>query len=135
MKNNTLIGIIIIVLVIGIAAFFFTQRQKSTNNLTDQTENIQVEPIDTGKVISVTADKNQLNPKDFSVEQTKALNLRVTAIDHDYQFKVNGYDRIDMTLQKGETTNVLIEALGVGEYTYSCGTGCSGTITVIHEDD
>ncbi|MBI3443636.1 cupredoxin domain-containing protein [Candidatus Woesebacteria bacterium] len=80
--------------------------------------------------VEVVAKDNKFEPNEFKIGLQNTLNLNVNAIDRDYTFRVEGYKRLDANFPKGKTTTIKIEFLGVGEYPFSCGTGCSGKITI-----
>lgn len=55
--------------------------------------------------------------------------LRIEASDRDYYFKIPG-EGFDIVVPRGTTAMVDIGPLRVGTRTFTCGTGCSGTIVV-----
>jgi hypothetical protein len=137
MKNNTFIVVVILILLAIVGYFYLGKRNEQQNLNTSENPEFTSEDITAANdlIIKVTADKGVLTPKEFRVSQTKNLVLVVTAVDRDYSFKVTGYPRLDYTMKKGESTSLLIDALGVGEYTYTCGPGCNGSIVVEQEGD
>ncbi len=136
-------GIIFIIILIAlILAGGYVFNSKSTKNLPNSavvntsvspTEGIP-DPLHTINA-STIAQKNTFTPSEFRIPLSKTLKLTVTAEDKDYSFKVEKYERLDTTILKGETKTISISNLGVGQYVYSCGTGCSGKIIVEQEDD
>jgi hypothetical protein len=94
-----------------------------------QKEAVQKVEEKTDKV-TVNANNGQFEPKDFTIDLFDKLILNVTAVDRDYTFKIAGYPRLDTVIAKGQTALVEVKSLGVDKYNYTCGTGCSGTITV-----
>jgi hypothetical protein len=135
MKFNVVLIFVAILIILG-GFFYFRQirPQTSNENTTNQNSGTDIEPSNI-TTIEVIANNGTLTPNEFAVPQSMNLRLQVQAVDKDYSFKVNGYPRLDFTMKKGDSTSLLIDALGVGEYTYTCGTNCKGTITVEPEAD
>jgi len=74
-------------------------------------------------------------PDSFKVELFDMVKLNISAVDRDYVFKVRDYPRMDVSVPAGKTIVATIEFLGVGDYVFECGQGCTGTITVVQERD
>lgn len=62
------------------------------------------------------------------------VTLNITAVDQDYVFQHADWG-IDVSLPKGQTTAVTVDALSVGDSTFSCGPDCQGTIAVRGKSD
>jgi hypothetical protein len=83
----------------------------------------------------VVAKGGKFAPDSFKVELFDTVKLNISAVDRDYVFKVRDYPRMDVSIPTGKTAVAAIEFLGVGDYVFDCGQGCSGTITVVQERD
>lgn len=141
MKNNTLIISILIILLLVAGWIFIIQKKTiqrpSTlpNPSSFTNDQVSTIPTQTELTLDVTANNGKFTPNQFTVSQLVTLNIRVNSIDADYTFKVKGYPRLDSTFKKGVVSTHSIENLGVGEYPYTCGNGCSGTIIVEQAGD
>jgi hypothetical protein len=127
---------LVVTILLLLAVVFISKR--SADQLTEQEEQQQAQIIDKGEtfpVIPVVAENGKFEPSSFTVAQSQKLVLSVTAMDDDYLFEVKGYPRLSTPIEEGETVNVVIEALGVGQYDYTCGKGCSGQIIVETSSD
>ncbi len=112
------------------AIFYATVKKDSLPNNKKLAES--EDPV---KAFSVTADKNTFTPREFTVEHLTIGKFQITAVDRDYSFTVDGYPRFDTEIKKGETKILEISSLGVGEYQYFCGDGCTGKIIVSPQAD
>lgn len=135
--KTTLLFIFLVIAILFLGGFvYLKQTQKLPLRSPEmQTGEPVAQPEQSAKTVDVTAQNNAFSPDTFTLGQSEALQLRVTAVDREYQFKIQGYDRLSTTFAKGSTRSHLIDKLGVGEYTYTCGSGCKGTITVESEED
>lgn len=135
MKSNQIKLLISIVSVIFILSglFALSQRSQRPQELTPVSQS-QTDEFK-GKDIEVVANNGVFNPSDFETELFSDINLSVTAVDKDYTFEVEGYPRLTEKVKKGETKIIKIDALGIGEYTYTCSANCKGTITVGQQAD
>jgi len=87
------------------------------------------------QTVNVRADGGKFVPDSFKVELFDMVKLNISAVDRDYVFKVRDYPRMDVSVPAGKTIVATIEFLGVGDYVFECGQGCTGTITVVQERD
>ena len=139
MKNIVFI-VIILVIVIG-GGFLYVSRQgkyqlpSTTNNTSLSSNQVTTIPSAKSVLVEVTANNGKLSPNEFRVPLLGTLNLHVNSIDKDYVFKVQGYPRLDTTFKKGVVVTYPINDLGVGEYVFTCGDGCTGKIVVEQQGD
>lgn len=89
----------------------------------------------TVRTMNVIADSGKFTPSQIDTVLFSDIDLIVTAKDRDYEFRVQGYPRLDSNIKKGESKKIELYALGVGEYDYTCGTGCKGKIVVNRQND
>ena len=87
------------------------------------------------ETVKVVADGGQFTPSSFKVELFDTVKLNISAVDRDYTFKIRDYPRMDVSIPKGKTVMASVQYLGVGDYVFDCGPGCSGTINVVQERD
>lgn len=132
MKNRFLLPILVVILVITLFVAGFYLLLKSRINIANTTPKTTEEGVADEQTVNVnvTANNGKFEPNSFKSDLFGTLNLNVNAVDSDYQFKVEDYPRLDANLAKGKTTTIKIQYLGLGDYTFTCGEGCSGTITI-----
>ena len=132
MKNKQFIPILLVtVLLVG----GYYAYQKSRINIPNTTPTRNDEVLNREQTINVIADGGKFTPNSFKVELFDTLILNISAVDQNYTFKVRDYPRMDTAILAGKSTSAKIQYLGVGEYVFDCGQGCSGTITVVQERD
>ena len=129
MKNRFLLPSVLVIALFA-TGFYLSQKSRSDiSNTTPKTTEGAVADEQTVNV-NVTANNGKFEPNSFKSDIFGTLNLNVNAVDKDYQFKVEDYSRLDANLAKGKTTTIKIQFLGLGDYIFTCGEGCSGTITI-----
>ena len=132
MKNKQFIPILLVtVLLVG----GYYAYQKSRINIPNTTPTRNDEVLNREQTINVIADGGKFTPNSFKVELFDTQILNISAVDQNYTFKVRDYPRMDTSIAAGKTAIAKIEFLGVGEYIFDCGQGCTGTITVVQERD
>lgn len=132
MKNRFLL-LSLLVIALFIAGFYLLQ--KSRTNIPDTTPKTNTELTNREQTVNVTANGGTFTPNSFKVELFDTMNLNISAVDRDYAFRVREYPRMDTNIAAGKSAIAKIEFLGVGEYVFDCGEGCTGTITVVQERD
>jgi hypothetical protein len=125
---------VIILLIVGSLVVFKMKRGNQTAPLPIQ-ESAQLSPTNVSDTTAVNASNNSFSPANFSAVHLDTLVLSVTAVDHDYSFAIPDYPRLDTVIPKGTTKQIVIGGLGVGEYTYTCGTGCTGKLSIVQSSD
>ena len=129
MKNKFLLPSLLVIALFAIG--FYLLQKPSTNISTTTPIKTEGGVADEQTVnVNVTANNGKFEPNSFKSDLFGTLNLNVNAVDKDYQFKVEDYPRLDANLAKGKTTTIKIQFLGLGDYIFTCGEGCSGTITI-----
>ena len=129
MKNRFLLPSVLVIALFA-TGFYLSQKSRSDiSNTTPKTTEGAVADEQTVN-LNVTANNGKFEPNSFKSDIFGTLNLNVNAVDKDYQFKVEDYSRLDANLAKGKTTTIKIQFLGLGDYIFTCGEGCSGTITI-----
>jgi len=132
MKNRLLIPILLVIVLFVLGYYLF---QKSKTNSSNTTPKTTEEILNRVQTVNVTANGGTFTPNSFKVELFDTMNLNISAVDRDYSFKVREYPRMDTSIATGKSVIAKIEFLGVGEYVFDCGKGCTGTITVVQERD
>ncbi|HJZ06036.1 hypothetical protein A2634_00990 [Candidatus Amesbacteria bacterium RIFCSPHIGHO2_01_FULL_48_32] len=125
MKVRLLLFVLTVVGLIALGYYLF-QRSKP--------EPVE-EVLNRVQTVNVRADGGKFVPDSFKVELFDMVKLNISAVDRDYVFKVRDYPRMDVSVPAGKTIVATIEFLGVGDYVFECGQGCTGTITVVQERD
>jgi hypothetical protein len=144
------ITVVIVVIVLLIGAYLYLQRGKVAKqtvevptgteediNGADTTEpkrvvnrTITIAP----RVISVTAKNGVFTPNKFELGVLDPVSLAIEAVDKDYSFVVKD-GGFNYTIKKGSVSEIAIGGLGSGAHTFTCGSGCSGTITLVSKND
>lgn len=135
MKNRFLLPIILVIVLFVAGYYLFQLFQKSKTNSSNTTPKTTEEVLNRIQTVNVTANGGTFTPNSFKVELFDTTNLNISAVDRDYSFKVREYPRMDTSIAVGKTAIAKIEFLGVGEYVFDCGEGCTGTISVVQERD
>lgn len=133
--NNKGIAVILVTLliVLGIYAITRVQNQPLTENTTTSESQLPAKaPQELNTAI--TANNGEFTPNIINFQSHDNVVLQVTAQDRDYTFNLEEIG-LTQTIARGSTTEVSLVGLGVGSHTFTCGTGCSGTITVAVEAD
>ena len=140
MKNRILVPVVLVI-VLSLAGYYLLQLfplqlfQKSKTNGSNTIPKTTDEVLNREQTVNVTATGGKFTPNSFKVELFDTLILNISAVDQNYTFKVRDYPRMDTSIAAGKTAIAKIEFLGVGEYIFDCGQGCTGTITVVQERD
>ena len=104
--------------------------QPSTNLLSPPVPILE----NTNAAITVVAANGLFTPSSIEVKHLENAMLSIFASDRDYLFRIKE-GGIDFTITRGTTVLVDIGGLGVGNYTFDCGSGCNGTVTVVGKAD
>ncbi len=71
------------------------------------------------RIFELKGEKNKLYPKSFIAYQNDILNIKLTAVDKDYDFHLEGYN-LEIKAAQGETKTFEFQALNVGKYYFYC---------------
>jgi hypothetical protein len=129
---------VIVLVIAGIllsAFIIITSKKQAPTNIPETQESSNGTDTTNANTIPVVASNNSFSPSNFSSIHLDTLILSVKAVDHDYTFSVADYPRLRTVISKGSTKEITISGLGVGEYEYSCGAGCSGKISITQKTD
>jgi hypothetical protein len=128
------VTVAIVALLAGLATYYTTQKNKTSTKNTNSTNNNV--PVNTqAHKVKVMAKGGQFVPSEIRTKQQGDIDLEVTASDRDYIFRIEDYPRFDAEIKKGETKTIQLYYLGVGEYEYTCGAGCTGKVIVEQAPD
>lgn len=135
-KNKSVIISVGVVAVIGLllitAIYFGTKKNKSSQDkAVNEGGAINLE----ARKITVVGDNGTFTPSEITTKQQDDINLEITAVDRDYIFRIEDYPRFDTDIKMGETKTVQLYYLGVGEYNYNCGVGCTGSVVIEQSPD
>lgn len=124
--------IIVIGLLIAVAIYYATTKI----GISDESAGGNDFPLsENAQTLRVTAENDAFNPSEIRTQIQHDINLEIAAEDKDYIFRIEDYPRFDTEIKKGETKVVKLYYLGVGEYEYTCGAGCSGKVVVEQTSD
>jgi len=132
--------VLLIIVVVGAIGYILVNRSSKTDMTNSNTAPSPVSPqveevLNKEQTIDVTASGGKFSPDTFKIELFDTVDLNIKAIDRDYTFQVKGYPRLDIAIPRGKTVVAKIQYLGVGEYAFACGSGCSGKLLVVQERD
>jgi heme/copper-type cytochrome/quinol oxidase subunit 2 len=71
------------------------------------------------RIFEIKGENGQLSPNDLRAYQGDIVNIKLTAVDQDYDFRLEGYN-IQMKANKGETKTIEFQALNLGIYNFYC---------------
>ena len=73
-------------------------------------------------------------PSVINISVFQPVTFELVAVDKDYTFDV-GRTPLKFKVKKGSVTEISLGSLGKGDFTFSCGPKCAGTIHVAPEYD
>lgn len=71
------------------------------------------------RIFEVKGENGLISPSDFRAYQNDILNIKLTAIDQDYNLKLETYN-IEITVKKGETRIIEFQAVNPGIFNLYC---------------
>lgn len=71
------------------------------------------------RIFELKGEKGQLSPESFIVYQNDILNIKLTSVDKDYDFRLEGYN-LEIKAGKGETKTIEFQATNIGRYPFYC---------------
>jgi len=94
---------------------------KISENVAVPNESLKAGPKTDSKlrIFELKGENGQLLPNDFRAYQDDIINIKLTAVDQDYDFRLDGYN-IQMKANKGETKMVEFQVLNLGIYNFYC---------------
>jgi heme/copper-type cytochrome/quinol oxidase subunit 2 len=92
-----------------------------SENVAVPKESVQAGPETDSKlrIFELKGEKGQLSPNDFRAYQNDIINIKLTAVDNNYDFSLDGYN-IQVKASKGETKTIEFQALNFGIYNFYC---------------
>ena len=146
-KILTTVAVVIVLVVIGFLAWYLVsvsggvkienlkkipvpESEKKTDQKTDQKikENIAVpkETVKAGpktesklRIFEIKGENGLISPSDFRAYQNDIVNIKLTAVDQDYDLRLEGYN-IEVKAKKGETKTIEFQALNPGIFNFYC---------------
>jgi heme/copper-type cytochrome/quinol oxidase subunit 2 len=71
------------------------------------------------RIFDVKGENGTISPSNFRAYQNDVINIKLTAIDQNYDFFLEGYN-LQMKVKKGETKTIEFQALNLGVYNFYC---------------
>ncbi len=71
------------------------------------------------RIFEMKGEKDQLLPQSFIAYQDDILNIKLTAVDKDYDLRIEGYN-LEIKAKKGETKTIEFQAVNLGKYNFYC---------------
>lgn len=71
------------------------------------------------RIFELKGEKGYLSPESFIVYQNDILNIKLTAIDKDYDFRLEGYN-LEIKSPKDEMKTIEFQATNIGRYPFYC---------------
>jgi heme/copper-type cytochrome/quinol oxidase subunit 2 len=71
------------------------------------------------RVFEIKGENGIISPVNFRVYQNDIINIKLSAIDKDYDFRLEGYN-LETKVEKGETKTIEFQALNPGSYNFYC---------------
>jgi heme/copper-type cytochrome/quinol oxidase subunit 2 len=95
--------------------------QKADQNVAVPSQSVPANPNTESKlrVFQLKGERGQLSPNDFRAYQNDILHIRITAVDKDYDFKLESYN-VSTLAKKGETKIIEFQAVNPGVYNFYC---------------
>jgi len=84
-------------------------------------ESVKSSPVAESKlrIFEVKGENGTISPSDFRAYQNDILSIKLTALDQDYDFYLEGYN-LQVKAKKGETKTIEFQALNLGVYNFYC---------------
>lgn len=95
--------------------------EKAEENIVVPKEAVKAGPETESKlrIFEIKGEKGIISPSMFRVYQNDIINIKLTAIDQDYDFKLEGYN-LEIKVKKGETKTIEFQALNPGVFNFYC---------------
>ena len=71
------------------------------------------------RIFEMKGEKGTISPTDFRVYQNDIINIKLFALDNNYDFFLEGYN-LRIKANKGETKTIEFQALNPGVYNFYC---------------
>lgn len=71
------------------------------------------------RIFELKGEGGKLSPQSFIAYQNDILNIKITALDNDYDFRLEGYN-LETKAKKGGTKTIEFQALNIGKYNFYC---------------
>jgi heme/copper-type cytochrome/quinol oxidase subunit 2 len=71
------------------------------------------------RIFEVKGENGIISPSNFRAYQNDVINIKLTAVDQDYDFFLEGYN-LQVKAKKGETKTIEFQALNLGVYNFYC---------------
>jgi len=71
------------------------------------------------RIFEVKGENGAISPSNFRAYQNDIINIKLTAVDQDYDFSLEGYN-LHIKAKKGETKTIEFQALNLGAYNFYC---------------
>jgi heme/copper-type cytochrome/quinol oxidase subunit 2 len=95
--------------------------QKFQEEVAVPKESVKSSPVAESKlrIFEVKGENGTIFPVNFRAYQNDIINIKLTAVDQDYDFSLEGYN-LQVKAKKGETKTVEFQALNLGVYNFYC---------------
>jgi heme/copper-type cytochrome/quinol oxidase subunit 2 len=71
------------------------------------------------RIFEIKGENGTISPSDFRAYQNDIINIKLTAVDQDYDFYLEGYN-LQVKAKKGEIKTIEFQALNLGVYNFYC---------------
>jgi heme/copper-type cytochrome/quinol oxidase subunit 2 len=71
------------------------------------------------RIFEVKGENGTISPSNFRAYQNDVINIKLTAVDKDYDFFLEGYN-LQVKAKEGETKTIEFQALNLGVYNFYC---------------
>jgi heme/copper-type cytochrome/quinol oxidase subunit 2 len=95
--------------------------QKFQEGVAVPKESVKSSPVAESKlrIFEVKGENGTIFPVNFRAYQNDIINIKLTAVDQDYDFFLEGYN-LQVKAKKGETKTIEFQALNLGVYNFYC---------------
>jgi heme/copper-type cytochrome/quinol oxidase subunit 2 len=95
--------------------------QKFQEGVAVPKESVKSSPVAESKlrIFEVKGENGTIFPVNFRAYQNDIINIKLTALDQDYDFYLEGYN-LQVKAKKGETKTIEFQALNLGVYNFYC---------------
>lgn len=95
--------------------------QLNDKNVAIPQEVIQAAPqVDSKlRIFEIKGENKKILPNEFRAYQNDILSIKLTAVDQNYDFYLEGYN-LEIQAKKGETKIIEFQALNIGQYNFFC---------------
>jgi heme/copper-type cytochrome/quinol oxidase subunit 2 len=71
------------------------------------------------RIFEIKGENKAISPSSFRAYQNDIINIKLTAVDQDYDFFLEGYN-LQVKAKKGETKTIEFQALNLGVFNFYC---------------